>query len=55
MVKNVKSNAATPAALNGDYVSPSAEVVLFESEGILCSSVEGIDNEDFIDGGSYEF
>ncbi len=54
MVKNVNSNAATPAALNGDYVSPSAKVVLFQYEGVLCSSVEGISHEEFSEGGYYE-
>lgn len=54
MIKNVKSNAATPAALNGDYVSPSAKVVLFQSEGVLCSSVEGLSHEEFSEGGYYE-
>lgn len=52
MVKNVKSNAATPAALNGDYVSPSAKVVLFQSEGVLCSSglTEQFNENDYSDG-----
>lgn len=53
MIRNVKLWQGLPH--NGEYVSPEVKVVLFESEGILCSSVEGIDNEDFIDGGSYEF
>ncbi len=36
------------------YISPKVEVVLFQPEGILCSSVYGVDNEAFSEGGSYE-
>lgn len=39
---------------HGDYVSPSAQTVLFHSEGILCSSMEGVSHEEFTEGGSYE-
>lgn len=55
MVKNVNSNAAVTAANRGEYVSPEVKVVLVQPEGVLCSSVQGIDNEDFTDGGNYEF
>ena len=39
MTKNVNSSAVCNDAHNGKYVSPEVKVVLFESEGILCSSV----------------
>ena len=36
------------------YVSPSVTVVVYKSEGILCSSLKGVQNEDFGDGGEYD-
>lgn len=37
-----------------EYTSPEVEVALIKPEGVLCSSVEGISNEEFSEGGSYE-
>lgn len=53
MVKNV-SAAAFPAA-TGDYVSPAMKVILFHPEGVLCSSVHGIENESFKIGEDSEY
>ena len=36
------------------YVAPRTKVVLFQPEGVICSSIMGISNEDFSDGGYYE-
>lgn len=36
------------------YTTPKTKVVLFQPEGVICSSIMGISNEDFSDGGYYE-
>ena len=46
MVMNVISVAAIPAA-TGDYVSPMMKVILLRPEGVLCSSLQTIQNESF--------
>lgn len=55
MVRNNESMAASSCCLTcRDYVSPEVVVVLLESEGILCSSVEGVGHNDFNFGESYD-
>ena len=34
------------------YVAPSQEVVELKMEGILCTSIEGVDNIDDLNGGN---
>lgn len=46
--------AAYRAAFSGIYVSPVVNVIYFESEGIICSSVTGSGHDGFEDGGSYD-
>lgn len=53
MVKNVMSNVVT-SPHGGEYITPAVKVVLFQPEGVLCSSVEGISHEEFSEGGYYE-
>lgn len=53
MVKNVMSNVVT-SPHGGEYITPAVKVVLFQPEGVLCSSVEGISHEEFSEGGIYE-
>ena len=36
------------------YTSPEMKIVLFQPEGVLCSSVQGIEHEDFESGGEFE-
>lgn len=38
----------------GLYESPEVKVVLFQSEGVLCGSVTGIEHEDFTQGDSFD-
>ena len=38
----------------GLYESPEVKVVLFQSEGMLCSSVTGSGHDGFEDGGSFD-
>ena len=54
MVKNVTFDAASSAARLGEYVAPEVKTLLFQPEGVLCSSVQGIAHEDFSEGGYYE-
>lgn len=54
MVNFVEVKRFSLSATDFAYVSPVAKVVSFESEGVVCSSIMTIDNEDFVDGGSYE-
>ena len=55
MVRNNGSMAASSCCpVCGDYVSPEVVVVLLESEGVLCSSVEGVGHNDFDLGESYD-
>ena len=55
MVRNNESKAASSCSpVCRDYVSPEVVVVLLESEGILCSSVEGVGHNDFALGESYD-
>ena len=42
------------SALVGGYVSPEVAVVFIHSEGVLCSSVQGIEHEDFTLGGEFD-
>lgn len=53
MVKNIMSNVVT-SPHGGEYITPAVKVVLFQPEGVLCSSVEGISHEEFSEGGIYE-
>lgn len=48
MVKKVTLDAARTACLGGGYVSPEiTRTVSFQPEGVVCSSVLGIDHEAF--------
>ena len=47
-----KTHEESPATRT--YVAPHARVVHFQSEGVACSSLRSILNEDFGDGGYYE-
>ena len=35
-----------------EYLSPDVQVVFVQPEGVLCSSVSGIEHEDFSESGS---
>lgn len=55
MVKKVTLDAARTACLGGGYVSPEiTRTVSFQPEGVVCSSIMGISNEEFSEGGYYE-
>ena len=36
------------------YASPEMKIVLFQPEGVLCSSVQGIEHEDFTPGEEFD-
>lgn len=52
MVKKVKSDLVSCSALLG-YVSPEVNILVFQPEGVLCSSF-GAGHEGFEDGGEYD-
>lgn len=54
MVKNFNSITPPQGVAHDEYSSPEVRVVLFQPEGVLCSSVEGISHEEFSEGGYYE-
>lgn len=51
MVKNVMSNVVT-SHMAGEYITPAVKVVLFQPEGVLCSSglTEQFNENDYSDG-----
>ena len=56
MVRNNESKAASSCCpVCRDYVSPEVVVVLLESAGILCSSVEGVGHDGFSTDNGDEF
>ncbi len=54
MVKNFNSITPPQGIVHEEYSSPIVKVVVFQPEGVLCSSVEGISHEEFSEGGYYE-
>lgn len=52
MVMKVKSDLMSCSTLEG-YVSPEVKTLVFQSEGVLCSSV-GAGHEGFEDGGEFD-
>lgn len=54
MIKNNASKMALSCQSHGEYESPEIKTFCLLPEGVFCTSVQGILNEDFGDGGYYE-
>ena len=51
---NEVKNTLVRELVQGDYVTPETKVIDLLSEGVLCSSVNGIGHDDFTMGDSFD-
>ena len=51
---NEVKNTLVRELVQGEYVTPETKVIDLQSEGVLCSSVNGIGHEDFTMGDSFD-
>ena len=51
---NEVKNTLMGESVNGSYVAPETKVIDLQSEGVLCSSVNGIGHDDFTMGDSFD-
>lgn len=51
---NEVKNTLVRELVQGEYVTPETKVIDLQSEGVLCSSVNGIGHDDFTMGDSFD-
>ena len=50
---NEVKNTLVRESVQGEYVTPETKVIDLQSEGVLCSSVNGVEHEGFTFGDEY--